>query len=53
MTEARRAPVQEPTQKPTTEPHPKLRQVLARIREDARREPDRYLRDTEVPAGGE
>lgn len=31
----------------------RLDDVVARVREDARREPERYLRDSEVPAGGE
>jgi hypothetical protein len=32
---------------------PRLDEVVARIREDARRDPQRYLRETEVPGGGE
>ena len=31
----------------------RLRDVLARVREDARADADAYARDTEVPAGGE
>jgi hypothetical protein len=31
----------------------RLEQVVDRIREDARRDAKRYLRESEVPAGGE
>lgn len=45
-----------PKPPPTSQaPHPnKIRdQLVARIREDARRKPERYLREAEVPGGGE
>lgn len=38
---------------PTKPADQRLQDVVARVREDARREPGGYLRDSEVPAGGE
>lgn len=45
-----RAP-KDPTRKEL--PSRSLPRVIDRIRQDARVEPDRFLRESEVPAGGE
>lgn len=46
-----RKPRPDPRQLPREED--KVSPVIARIREDARIEPRRWLREAEVPAGGE
>lgn len=44
----------QPRQKPATSPaRQRLREVARRVRQDAQRQPEQYLKDSEVPHGGE
>ncbi|MDG1479329.1 MAG: hypothetical protein P8R54_07040 [Myxococcota bacterium] len=46
--------VPQPRQQPTSSPErQRLREIARRVRQDAQRQPEQYLKDSEVPHGGE
>ncbi len=44
----------QPRQLPVSRPgRQRLREIARRVRQDAQRQPEQYLKDSEVPHGGE